>query len=113
MLIGSPQSRHLPRRSSQLSTGTLSLGRIGRSHPGQCEGGRTTDSPLGTRQMTTLRKEPTASPRTTVRITRASMDPSYRMDRSADVLQPQCRRDDARERRIAERVVVDVRVLDL
>ena len=36
----------------------LSRGAISASHPGQCEGGETIDSPLGTRQMTTLRKEP-------------------------------------------------------
>ena len=32
-------------------------------HAGQCDGGRTTDSPRGTRQMTTLRNEPMTRPR--------------------------------------------------
>ena len=33
---------------------------------GQCEGGRDNDSPRGTRQMTTFRKEPIAKPRTAI-----------------------------------------------
>src|SRR5689334_10590765 len=42
----------------------LSRGRIGLPHAGHALGGLTTDSPRGTRQMTTLRNEPTSAPRT-------------------------------------------------
>ena len=44
-------------------TGMLSRCRIGRSQPGQCDGGLMTDSPRGTRQITTLRKDPIISPK--------------------------------------------------
>src|SRR5947209_13669475 len=49
-------------------TGMLSRGEIGLSQPGQCEGGRTTDSPRGTRQMTTLRNDPMSRPSTPQKI---------------------------------------------
>src|SRR3954452_952095 len=68
----SPQCRQRPRSTSQDSTGTLSRGEIGVSQPGQCEGGRTTDSPRGTRQMTTLRKEPMTRPRSATRTRRTT-----------------------------------------
>jgi hypothetical protein len=38
---------------------------------GHADGGLTTDSPLGTRQMTTLRKEPMSSPNTAATATSA------------------------------------------
>src|SRR5919112_256578 len=57
-----PQSRPRPRSSSQLSTGTLSRGRITWLQLGQALGGCATDSPRGTRHTTTLRKEPTSRP---------------------------------------------------
>ena len=44
-----PQSRQRPRSSSHESTGTLSSGRTGAPHDGQCEPGLTSDSPSGTR----------------------------------------------------------------
>src|SRR4051795_1217831 len=62
--MGARQSRHRPRNNTQLSTGTLSRARTRTSQAGQCEGGATTLSPRGTRQTTTLRKEPTARPTT-------------------------------------------------
>src|SRR3954470_22267684 len=64
MEIGLPQCRQRPRRSSQDTTGMSSRGVIGSSHLGQCDRGRTTDSPRGTRQMTTLRNDPMSSPNT-------------------------------------------------
>src|SRR4051812_36675079 len=72
----------------------LSRGAIGRSQPGQCEGGRTTDSPLGTRQMTTLRNEPITSPTTALaaaaaastRATLAAAGPRQRSARLALVV---------------------------
>ncbi len=42
----------------------LSRGAIGASQPGQCDGGDTTDSPRGTRQITTLRNDPMSRPST-------------------------------------------------
>src|SRR5919112_2858272 len=57
-----PQSRPRPRSSSQLSTGTLSRGRMAWLQLGQALGGCATDSPRGTRHTTTLRKEPTSRP---------------------------------------------------
>src|SRR5438105_14069142 len=57
-----PQDRQRPRSISHDRTGTLSIGATGASHCGQCDGGRTTDWRSGTRWMTTLRNEPTASP---------------------------------------------------
>ena len=40
----------------------LSRTAIGESQPGQCDGGETIDSFLGTRQMTTFKKEPMTNP---------------------------------------------------
>ena len=51
------------RSSTQETTGMLSRGEIGASHCGHLEGGRRTDSPEGTRTITTFRNEPTASPK--------------------------------------------------
>src|SRR3954467_4887911 len=62
MEIGVPQWRHRPRRSSQDTTGMSSRGVIGSPHLGQCDRGRTTDSPRGTRQITTLRNDPISRP---------------------------------------------------
>jgi hypothetical protein len=62
MLIGSPQLRHFPRRISQLMTGMLSRGAISLPQPGQRERGCTTDSPAGTRWITTFKNEPMSSP---------------------------------------------------
>ena len=42
----------------------LSIGRIGSSHRGQCDGGETTDCPRGIRYATTFRNEPMMSPKT-------------------------------------------------
>ena len=53
-----------------------------RSQAGQCAGGRTTDSPRGTRQMTTLRKEPTTRPS---RAATAARAPSRRLVYRTDV----------------------------
>src|SRR3954468_16737802 len=64
MEIGLPQWRHRPRRSSQDTTGMSSRGVIGSPHLGQCDRGRTTDSPRGTRQITTLRNDPISRPNT-------------------------------------------------
>src|SRR3954467_3391537 len=58
-----PQCRQRPRSRSQETTGMLSRGAISVPQDGQCEGGRTMDSPRGTRQMTTLRKEPMRRPK--------------------------------------------------
>ncbi len=44
-----PQQRARPPRRTQESTGTLSSGRIAAPQPGQCEAGRTTLMPRGTR----------------------------------------------------------------
>src|SRR3954453_17562538 len=63
-LIRALQCRQRARRSSQDTTGTLSLGAIGAPHEGQGHRGRTTDSPRGTRQMTTLRNDPMSRPNT-------------------------------------------------
>ena len=42
----------------------LSYGRIGALQSGQCEAGKTIDSPLGRRWMQTFRKLPTNAPKT-------------------------------------------------
>jgi hypothetical protein len=54
--MGSAQSAHLPRNTSQLTTGMLRYHFISALHLGQCDGGETTLSPRGMRQMQTLRK---------------------------------------------------------
>src|SRR3954469_10605173 len=59
--------------------GMSSRGVIGCPHFGQCDRGRTTDSPRGTRQMTTLRNDPISrpnSPQTTA--ANVVTAPSYR-----------------------------------
>src|SRR6476646_6120461 len=58
----SPQSRHRPRRSTQLTTGILSRFRIVAPHRGHLDRGATTDSPAGTRAATTVMKLPMARP---------------------------------------------------
>ena len=62
-----PQSRHRPRSAIHDTTGTLSRGRTGAPHDGQCDGGWRIDSPFGTRAITTFAKEPTARPRAKAR----------------------------------------------
>src|SRR4051794_37524187 len=64
MEIGLPQCRQCPRSSSQDTRGMSSRGAIGALQPGQCERGVTTDSPRGTRQMTTFRNDPISRPNT-------------------------------------------------
>ena len=60
--IGMPHCRHLPRRRSQLRTGTLSYGLIGEPHSGQRDCSDTMDSPAGIRRIQTFRKLPISSP---------------------------------------------------
>src|SRR5947199_6690654 len=67
--MGTPQQRARPRRSSQDTTGTLSRAAMGAPHRGHRLRGRTTDSPAGTRAITTLRKLPTSRPRTAQAVT--------------------------------------------
>ena len=55
--IGARQLAHLPRRASQERMGMFCHHLIGALHFGQCDGGRTIDSPRGTRQATTFRNE--------------------------------------------------------
>src|SRR5579875_2592103 len=57
-----PQLRHRPRSSSQPAIGTLSRGRIASPQEMHLDRGRMIDSPRGSRQITTLRKEPTTAP---------------------------------------------------
>ena len=51
-----------PRSNSQLTTGTLSRGRTGCPQPGQCDGRADHRLAPGTRQITTLRNDPTSRP---------------------------------------------------
>src|SRR5690606_20352572 len=67
--IGSLQLRHFPPRMSQLKIGMLSCSLIAESHLGQVEFVNTMDCICGTRWITTLRKLPTAAPKTNVKIT--------------------------------------------
>src|SRR5829696_2026892 len=60
--MGARQARQRTRSSRQPSTGTLSCQATGWPQAGQREPGRTSDSPRGTRWMTTLAKEPKARP---------------------------------------------------
>ena len=62
-LMCSPQVRHLARSRSQLTTGMLSYQAMEPPHPGHRERGRTTDSPLGHREMHTLRNDPSTAPK--------------------------------------------------
>ena len=57
------QLRHFPRKTNQLSTGTLSKGVIGEPQPGQREFGDTIETPAGIRVMQTFRKLPIMSPK--------------------------------------------------
>src|SRR5512137_2454058 len=77
--MGSPQSRHRPRRMSQLTTGMLSKGRMDFPHFGQWEAGNTMDLPSGIRQMQTLRKLPIAAPKTNAIMSRniTILEPAY------------------------------------
>ena len=50
------------RASSHDTTGMLSYHLMGVSHLGQCEGGLESDSPRGSRQITTLPNDPKMSP---------------------------------------------------
>src|SRR5688572_21712128 len=58
----SPQDRHRPRRSIHEITGMLSRFAISAPQLGHRDLGRTTLSPAGTRETTTVMKLPTASP---------------------------------------------------
>src|SRR3954463_4382774 len=57
-----PHDRHLPRRTSHDTTGTLSYHAISCPHDMQAEGGRTIERRSGTRAATTFRNEPSARP---------------------------------------------------
>lgn len=61
--IGFLQFRHFPRSTSQLSTGTLSYGRIGAAHFGHADAGITIDLFAGIRRMQTFRKLPMINPK--------------------------------------------------
>src|SRR4051812_18180416 len=65
--VGQPQSRHRPPSTIHDTTRTLSRGRTGAPHDGQCDGGWRIDSPRGTRAITTFAKEPTARPKRNAR----------------------------------------------
>src|ERR1017187_8604123 len=60
--IPAPQSRHRPRSTTQLSTGTLSYHRTACPQFMHRDPGRTIDSCAGSRQMHTFRKLPRSSP---------------------------------------------------
>ena len=57
------QLRHWPPSITQERIGTLSYQAMPLPHVGQWLGGETTDSPMGTRWMTTLRKLPMTAPK--------------------------------------------------
>src|ERR671918_1532216 len=59
-----PHSRHVPRSTSQESTGTLSRGRMSASQLGHLDRGLTIDSPTVTLAITTVRKDPKIRPST-------------------------------------------------
>ena len=61
--MGAAQWRQRARSSSQLSSGMLSRGAIGEAQAGQADPGRTSDSPRGTRWMTTLANDPKTRPK--------------------------------------------------
>src|ERR671918_2877043 len=78
-----PHSRHVPRSTSQESTGTLSRGRMSAPQLGHLDRGLTIDSPTGTLAITTVRKDPKIRPSTRNSATstagmlpRGSSDPS-------------------------------------
>ena len=60
--MGSLQEEHFPLKASQLIMGIFSHAVIQCPHFGQREGGETMDSPLGIRQIHTLRKLPIQHP---------------------------------------------------
>lgn len=61
--MGARQLRHLPRRISQLITGTLSYGFTRFPQLGHREAGATMDTPAGIRVMQTFKKLPITSPK--------------------------------------------------
>jgi hypothetical protein len=74
-----------PRRINHESTGTLSRARITWPHLGHALGGETIDSPRGTRQITTLRKDPMRRPTTT------PQTPTYHVGTSVKMLSTRTR----------------------
>ena len=74
--IGALQFAHLPRRASHERIGMFWYHLIGAWHFGQCDGGRAIDSPRGTRQMTTLRKEAMHAPSPKLKTPRMTTSPS-------------------------------------
>ena len=62
--IADPHPRQRPRWITQENNGMFSDGFSTRSQVGQCDGGVTIDSPLGTRQITTFKNDPTHNPST-------------------------------------------------
>src|SRR5205809_1044593 len=85
--IRDPQLRHRPRSTTQPRTGTLSLLAISTPQVGHRERGRTTDSPAGTRAVTTVMKLPSASPSGNVTIARSqpTCEPYRRRRRPLEV----------------------------
>src|SRR5437016_10309572 len=69
--IRAPQFRHRPRSRTHPRIGTLSRLAISTPQVGHRERGRTTDSPAGTRAVTTVMKLPSASPSGNVTIARS------------------------------------------
>ena len=60
--IGARQFAHFPRSASHERIGMFCHHFMDALHFGQCEGGETIDSPLGTRHMTTFRNDATHAP---------------------------------------------------
>src|SRR5579863_3701880 len=60
--MGARQARQRPRRTRYDRIGMLSAARMGAPQLPQRDPGRTTDSPRGTRAMTTLKKLPQTAP---------------------------------------------------
>src|SRR5439155_6196610 len=85
--IRAPQLRHRPRSSAHPRIGTLSLLAISTPQMGHRERGRTTDSPAGTRAVTTVMKLPSASPSGNVTIARSqpTCEPYRCRSRTLDV----------------------------
>src|ERR671919_1421020 len=78
-----PHSRHVPRSTSQETTGTLSRGRMSAPQLGHLDRDLTIDSPTGTLAITTVRKDPKIRPSrrnsatsTAGMLPRGSSDPS-------------------------------------
>src|SRR5580700_2991648 len=57
-----PQVRHLPRKTSQLTSGKFSNHASVRAQERQCDGGWLMDSPSGRRVMQTFKKLPNTRP---------------------------------------------------